>query len=282
MKILFAFVDLILYSNFFVALAAMSMVWQAQILADSHMQFSSSYGWLVFCATLIIYAIHRVIGFTVIKQTIETRRVRVIRKFRGHIIGYAILAVIPLVWLSLQMPAQTISLLGLAAILSLAYVIPLFRKRRLRDLPFIKVFVVALIWSLVTTVIPAIQNPISNASLIWLALEKSLFILALILPFDVRDLDVDANHRVDTFATKYGVSRALRGANLCVLLAMFLVIVQTLRGFYFTEVAVALLLSYIYVLIVIRMSHKPRHDYFYTGAVDGAMLLQWVLVVSVH
>ncbi len=257
----------------------MSMVWQTQIVCQGKMDFADPYAWLVFCATLLIYALHRLIGFTVIKQTIDTRRIRIIARFRNHIRVYAAIASVVMIWLGFQIDLKTFLLLGLPTAFSLAYVIPLFRKKRLRDLPFIKVFVVAAMWSLVTTIIPASSHPVSSASLWWLAVEKCFFIVALTLPFDVRDCEIDSHYGVSTFATRFGVKASLLGAIICSLIAIFIVILQTLRGFYESPVAVALIVSYIYVMVLISLTTRSKHDYFFTAGIDGAMLLQWILIL---
>src|SRR5690606_12880038 len=65
-------------------------------------------------------------------------------------------------------------------------------KKNLRNLKGIKAFVVSLTWSVSTVLLPLLNNdvPITSEVLVDLV-QRFLFILALMIPFEIRDLKFD-------------------------------------------------------------------------------------------
>jgi len=129
------FIDLILYSNLFIACCAVAMTWQTQLLLEQKLAFTPLVG-LIFCATLVIYALHRVVGMSKVTDFLDVERFHVIQTYWSHILFYAALAVIggAICFFYLKIPTQlTLIIPGL---LSVAYVLPFLgkkREKRLRD-----------------------------------------------------------------------------------------------------------------------------------------------------
>lgn len=95
--------------------------------------------------------------------------------------------------LSVQLSAGQLFFAGLSALLTILYVMPAFRGYSLRNLPRLKIFVIALSWVMVTVGIPLsgesilLSGPVlAHASVIFLC------VLALMIPFEIRDTLVDA------------------------------------------------------------------------------------------
>ena len=84
-------------------------------------------------------------------------------------------------------------LLLLSGLLSMAYNAP-YRWANLRHLPFLKVVIVALCWVLGSVYLPLSETPIPLFSkpVSLLALQYFLWVVVLILPFDIRDRSSDA------------------------------------------------------------------------------------------
>lgn len=256
------------------------MVWQTQAVWIKSWKVFDSYAWLVFSATLLIYALHRLIGFTLITTEVTNRRIAVIRQYHTHIRWYASIAALACLVLVLQTEMEILKMLSLPLVLCALYVLPILNGKRWRDLPFIKVFTIALIWCYVTCLVTAYQfdRALSTETLVFF-LEKVCFLLAITLPFDIRDQVIDQRNNVITFATKFGEVRTRFFAGMLALAACFLVIFAFHLDVYQLPQTAMLCIFYLMLIYLIKMSHRNRHDYFYSGVLDGSMIVQSLIVI---
>lgn len=258
------------------------MYWQTEFIFIGKITWNWLLG-LIFFATLFLYALHRIIGISKVHEFLEMERYAVISKFRHHIIIYAILAGIggAICFWYVSLPIQ-LSLI-IPGIVSLGYVIPfLSGKKRLRDFNHIKIFLIAVVWSWVTVFLPALEmGKIFELSTWLMGLERSLFIFAITLPFDIRDLKVDTHSKVKTIPAVIGIEKTK------ILGVATLAFAGVLSGALFysetydLKVLIGLLLSYISTWFFIRISDKIKHDYFFTGLIDGTMIIQFSLIYLV-
>lgn len=98
-------------------------------------------------------------------------------------------------------------ILLLSMVLSVAYDAP-FLTHRLRLIPFLKIFIVALCWVLGSVYLPLSAYRVSfSAPLVTLlALQNFLWVVVLILPFDIRDKQAEQTH-LQTLPTVLGASK---------------------------------------------------------------------------
>jgi len=269
-------IDLILYSNLFIACCAVAMTWQTQLLLGQDLALTPLVG-LVFCATLVIYALHRVVGMSKVKEFLDVERFHVIQTYKSHILFYAALATAGGAICFFYLNIYTQAALVIPALLSVAYVLPFLgkkREKRLRDVHFIKIFLIAVVWAYVTILLPAIELDIWQEKRIWsIFAERSLFVFCITLPFDIRDLKVDKHNKVNTLPAKLGLTNTLRLALL--LMTVFVVLCYVN---YDSWSFLALLISAISTYIFIYFSPKYTHDYYFTGLMDGTMIMQFLMV----
>lgn len=73
------------------------------------------------------------------------------------------------------------------------YAVPFVRSKNLRNLSGVKIFVVAFVWAGVTVIVPfaASETPISG-DVILTFFQRILIVVALILPFEIRDVPYDS------------------------------------------------------------------------------------------
>ena len=278
MRLIKAFINLIFYGNFWIAACALAMGLQSQYLFQGNIEATPLMG-LLFCATLLVYALHRIVGISRLKDFLEEERYAVIYRFRKHIRIYAILGGLGAAFFFLQLPRQIQLELMLPGIISLAYVWPVLTgQRRLRDINHIKIFLIAIVFAWVTVRLPAIEAGYSaiNFSMLLLILERSLFIFAITLPFDIRDLVVDQHSKVKTIPSIIGIQNSQILAYCALLIAFALIAYNS--DFYTFWQSMALGISYLSTAFFIRLSSTQKHDYFYTGLMDGTMIIQFLLV----
>lgn len=75
----------------------------------------------------------------------------------------------------------------------------------LRKIPGLKVYLVALVWSLITFLLPLAQSEVELIPFRWISLlQRYLIIIVLMLPFEIRDLQFDSL-KLQTIPQKIGI-----------------------------------------------------------------------------
>ncbi len=274
-------IDLILYGNFWIALGGLALTLQSQYLLDQTLELKPL-AIFVFAATWLLYALHRIVGILRLKDFLDIERYGVIAKFRHHIIIYAIIAGSVSLWYLFRLSFAVQIALVLPVFFSMAYVLPFFGKqRRLRDFDQIKIYLVALVWAWVTVVLPAVNSGLYFSwSLLFMFIERALFVFAITLPFDIRDLNVDGHSQVSTIPAVLGIQQSITLALGLLLIGFGFVLINFLSGLYTFPIVLMLLLSFASTALLIYLSRSDQHDYFYSGLLDGTMVLQGLLVTS--
>ena len=167
-------------------------------------------------------------------------------------------------------------LLPLAA-LALLYSWPLGRwrgqRRALREVPLLKVFLIAGVWTAVTVGLPALarHHPLADAA--GLLTQRFCLVLALAIVFDIRDLSRDRAAGTRTFPVLLG-STGAKVVALAFLLAA--VSLGLARG----APPLAVLGPAGLAALVISVARESRGDYFFAFVADGVLLVEaaWYLL----
>jgi 4-hydroxybenzoate polyprenyltransferase len=166
-------------------------------------------------------------------------------------------------------------------LLAIAYSAPLFRtkgkKVRLKEVFFIKTPLLALVWALTTTVIPLVEQNISLLSSFvwWQILSRTLFIFALCIPFEMRDINVDRKNEISTLAVAHGKrSTQIIGV---IIIAVEIFTHHMMKSIPFIH-RVSLDASSLAALIFILMQNDSRSGYYYKFMTDGTMILRFLFL----
>ena len=271
------FINFLLYSNIYIAFCAVAMTAQTLYVFDINIKTSPALLGLVFFSTLVIYALHRLVSLSKVDKSLEVERFNVIGTYKQHIQVYAGLGILGGAICFFFLNRSTQYALVLPALLSLGYVIPFMgnKKLRLRDVHFIKIFLIAIVWSYVTVLLPFLEFgiPIDFRAL-GILLERMLFIFVITLPFDLRDWEIDKKNQVRTIPATIGVKNTLRLAFFVLLIWCWLIF-----QIYTLPIALALFISGISTGIFVYYSPRQKHDYYFTALMDGTMILQYGLVL---
>ena len=159
-------------------------------------------------------------------------------------------------------------------VLSLWYTVPV-GVFRLKDIPYLKTFIVAGVWTVVTAWLP-IWRPETTIGVQFAIhlFTRFLFMSAITLPFDYRDRERDHAAGIKTLPQRLGTTgtKALSMA----LLALFVV----LHGVYHSqEIFMASALTAAGTALVIAGMSPQRGDIYYSVGVDGTMMLQYALLM---
>lgn len=265
-------INFILYGNFFIAFCA-----YAQTAHTSHiLGYNNTHILSIFVAsaTFFLYNIHKPITYILKKQLIDNQRFLKTKSFSTPLSIFTIFAGIVCFYLFFELNTKTQVSLILAAALSLTYVLPILGGRRLRDFPFVKIFTIAFVWAFVTVILPVQEyGQFSISPILPIFSEKILFIFALTIPFDIRDVDWDTKTNVKTIPLSIGIQNAKKLGILSLVGSIYIVFNLKNQDTYASINATALLLTYLTSIFIIAISRKDRSDYFFYGLTDGMLLL---------
>ena len=171
--------------------------------------------------------------------------------------------------------------LGLVA---LAYTIPIVRKKadkiRIREIGLWKIFLIASVWAGMTVILPAVHlygfEQIFELGSWQLAFGRFLFILAITIPFDIRDLVNDANKGVRTIPSVLGWRRSVLISQ--VLLVAFLLLVWFRLGAHH-PFFIGYVISTTITIGFAAVASPKRSDFYCSFWLEGTMLLQFVAVL---
>ncbi|WP_192822913.1 hypothetical protein [Rufibacter sp. LB8] len=278
MRVALNFLDAILFSNFFISVCAVALAWETYLLKD--MPISLRLGGIIFFATLFIYNVDSLLPYKFNQDVPATPRIAWVQRNRLVLITLCLISVLCTLYLyyTALFELNFWFLLHLVVVAGL-YSIPVVPERErfipLRDIPLLKVFLIAYVWTAVTVQLPQMEagSNIFSADSMVLFARRFLFIFALTLTFDIRDLYKDKLTGTLTFPGKWGVPTTKYLALLALLLYAIL-----LPGSVDTNVRLALGLAALSAGLVIWFAHEYRSRYYFLILADGMMLLQFLLV----
>lgn len=179
-----------------------------------------------------------------------------------------------LVWTAFFVKTPVLVVAILLGALNVLYALPLIKRKNLRAIGGIKVFVISVIWAGVTVLFPVIDAgaPLQSENIL-LLVQRFFFVLVLLLPFEIRDLRYDPPE-LRTLPQKLGVQNTkLLGLGLLALIALMN---------FFKDVPPAVLAVdfFIYLLTaaLVWKASVDRHPLFTTFWVEGIPLLWGVLL----
>lgn len=238
-----------------------------------------SYILLIGVATSALYCAHRVIGLHKLAHITASERYEVIRKYKVHIWLYAFVWVVVSIWIFIPMATLNFILwLAPGGLIALAYVLPfLSRGRRLRDTGWIKILMIGWSWAWLTAFIPAYYfSDIPLHLAIIIGIERMLFIVAITIPFEIRDLNVDRSIGLLTMPSIFGMTQTLRmGKIMCyaVIALGFILAFHFLNPAY----AIAMVVTALLTIRILKESVNMTDDYYFSGLTDGLMIIALIV-----
>lgn len=260
-------------NNFFVSVCVVALCMRTAQLLDVKMTLS--FIGFIFCSTFLMYNFQRAIKYYQNRSEIQKKDVIKSSKFLS--VFFVILALPLVVFFSIQLSFKTILLLIPCFLISLLYplrIIPVYsEKRSLRELPYLKIFFISAVWAVTTTVVVAVEHSLSlDKNQLLLLFSRLLFVLAITIPFDIRDIKYDEK-KLKTLPMLFGINGAKKIAYSCLIIAL------VLNGF-FLEAEKQFILSFMLTAIVacslIYKSTAFKKGYYYSVFVEGTSILLYL------
>jgi len=170
-------------------------------------------------------------------------------------------------------------------IISFLYSLPVgagYGYLALRSIPYLKVFFVGATWSVVTVILPIMIGQGASSQLtVMLLISRFILIVAVTIPFDIRDTEADAENRMLTLPVVFGKPAALK-------IALFLVAVFPVPVVIFAIATGSLLLAAVNIaaaIVIYRLLLCKRcwqKSLFYTLVLDGLLMIYGLAVVLIY
>lgn len=286
-KVLLPILDFLLFSNLFIAICAV-----AQGLVTYHLINAKPDKYIlaiIFFGTLSIYNFSMLLSKPKNPEDSPFVRVRWIFSHHRLIISITLismLCLIPLGLLYLSIEAKLLMIF--TAVLALGYNVPFLTLNNqqigLRNIPGIKLFLIALVWSVSCVLLPVVelehnyQINISSAETLLLVAKRFLFIAAITIPFDIRDLFQDKLYALKTIPVMLGEKKAY-------IFCQFLLVVYLVLLILFNQTVnadtIGLTLTLLLTGWLIFKSNIKKNEYYYFFYLDGTMLLQYLVLVLI-
>lgn len=164
------------------------------------------YGFASFFATISVYNFHGIYKAQQLNSSTKHKWIRKHHTYIKWLIAVSASIALLLIIYLLKKPFIVLPLLFIIGLISFFYVIP-FKGSPLREQPFMKVFYVAVTWTIFLLIFPVLNEGITALHWGEICAFFSLFV-AIALPYDVRDVSID-QQKFKTIPSSFGSKKTM-------------------------------------------------------------------------
>ncbi|WP_298896719.1 hypothetical protein [uncultured Psychroserpens sp.] len=277
MRVLKTILDFYINSSIHVALAVYALSWLTLMQFD--ITYDENILYFIFFSTITGYNFIKYFGLAKFHHRSLAGWLKAIQVF-------SLFSFIALVYYVFKLEKQTLVYVSLFGVMTFLYAIPLVPKKifldkqqNLRSISGLKIYIIALVWAGVTVFLPLLNNeyPISY-DVILTAIQRFLFVIALMLPFEIRDLVYDSL-KLSTIPQRIGILMTkLLGS---VLLVLFFIL-----EFFKDEMNEDLLLIHIIItivtLVMVLFARENQNKYYSAFWVESLPIWWLVLLLMLR
>ena len=257
----------VIESNFFVALGVWSLVKLTGVLHSIDVDF---FAFFSFVSTLLVYS------FSVLFSSGRNTGFKKLLFSKSLLVQKIIFILSSLMMPFFLVQLKPIIILGLipVALVSFLYPVEVVKEVKksmtLREFPYLKIFLIGISWGIVTVVLPLInKGVVINYSALLEGLIRAMFVIAITIPFDVRDVNTDPPN-MKTIPQKFGVSNAK-------LLAYLLLLVNLAYYFFVGHIGLIslflVLLTLVTTSVLVKFSNSNMPKYYYAILMESTSIM---------
>jgi 4-hydroxybenzoate polyprenyltransferase len=270
-------------TNIYISLAAVILTVETQIQLGEKPQWHP-YLFIIFFATIFEYNLHRFVTILTNPDALKGEKHKWVNNNKTGFYLLVTASVVGFIIAAFFARPQVLLALAPIGALTLFYSLPVFKTKgalvRLREIPFLKIFLISFVWAATTILLPIIQTGIKYdlTETVLMLIERSLFVFAITIPFDIRDMASDQQSGLKTFPLLLGEKKAILSANIAIILFLGLCICHyTTQSSRF--LLPAFIISALSTFIFINNKKVQKLYYYHYGVLDGTMMLQGLLVI---
>ncbi|MGE0636406.1 MAG: UbiA family prenyltransferase [Bacteroidia bacterium] len=275
------------FGNFLIAFSSVGLTHLSQLgkeltTGDLHLLV------FVFFSTLLVYNLNLIEGMKGLKSSaFRSVRHNWIVKHEKFIWAFSVLSLIVSVAELTALSKDTLIFLLVPGLFALGYAVPIrlpgMKTIRLRELPFVKIFLVAWVWATFTVGLPLVQQSglaeLLQPKNFLLFFSRAVFIFAITIPFDIRDLAYDSDKHVATIPSRFGAEKSKYFSLVLLLVFVASSFVRCNSGFCNMNEFIALTISALVSAALVLMVNSQRKELFYSLGIESTMIIQWTLVL---
>lgn len=250
-----------------VALAVLSLL--AITVLEYHLVIPIELWLFVFLGALTGYNFVKYAKVAGLHHRSLTQSLKAIQIFSG--ICFVLLA-----FIAFKLSIQTLMITAAFGLATFFYAVPFVRHKNLRNFSGLKIFVVAFVWAGVTVIVPVVASEETiSLDILLTFLQRILIVVALILPFEIRDVPYDALN-LKTLPQQVGVRNTkLLGLAVLLICLVFEFFKQDSDVAYI----VSLLIFSVFMGWFLITSKTDQNRYFASFWVEGLPIIWFLLFV---
>ncbi|MCD8408420.1 hypothetical protein LNI96_10885 [Tenacibaculum dicentrarchi] len=232
------------------------------------MEYNKSLLFFIFYATITGYNFVKYAGVAKLYHKSLTRHLKIIQIF-------SLFCFLMMCFYVTRLSLKTVLFFSPFGLLTLLYAVPFFSgfKKNLRSIGYLKIIIVALVWSGITVFLPFFDTLASfSSSLYLLGLQRFLFVVVLILPFDIRDVKYDAIS-LQTIPKKIGVQQTKKVGYVLLILCLFLEFIITSN----TNFKQVFFVIFTLLLVLLMRCSEKQSTYYSSFFVESIPIIWWLL-----
>ena len=244
-------------------------------ITEAYFEFTSneSLNWFIFFGTITGYNFVKYAGVAKMHHRSLTKDLKMIQVF-------SFFCFLALIFFMYQIPPKTLYFSAPFVLLTILYAVPFLSgfDKNLREVSYLKILVVAFVWSGFTILIPLIDaGKVISLEIVFLMLQRFLIIIVLILPFDIRDVNYDAIS-LQTIPRKIGVKKTKK---IGLILLVFSLILEYLIPS--SDMLKTPFMIFFFMLIILLMRAKKDQSKYYSSFwVEALPIVWWLLLLVFH
>ena len=279
MNVVTRFIDWFLYTSLLTACCATGLC----MATERFINFTSpaiitTLHILVFGSTLFVYNAPRVLRKAFAR---ENNNQGILSNYRFWYFVFFFAGLLTSISSFFRLSWHMIIACGILGAIALSYSLPLLpfkNKKRLREYGWLKIIVLASVWTIATSVLPILYYNKHISHYPFEILLRFFFIFTLCVLFDIRDMQTDMQNNLHTLPNKMGIKNSYRLINITLLLFVGLSFIQYVRYASFERLMGAIFTAVITKFIAGYLQKHPS-DRAYMGLADGVMLVYSLLVL---
>ena len=254
-------------SNIWVSLCALALAASSEILFQTTNYSISQF---VFFATFFTYNFQRVVRIK--KNKIRPSEIW-LKQNRRIIFPLMFLALIVSFYHFINFKLATQIAIIFSATLSFLY------PFGIRNIPFLKIFIISLVWAISTMLLILLENNLLiSQNIIWHFISRFLFVFAITIPFDIRDLKYDAGE-IKTIPILFGFEKAKLIAFFSLFFCSVIAIFQHFQHQIKLSNFLALMLLYFLASLLIKKSNLNQNEMFFSFWVESLSIFSYLFLV---
>ena len=275
MRALKTIFDFYIYSSIHVALAVFALSWGTLLQFD--IEYDENVLYFIFFASITGYNFVKYFGLAKFHHRSLAKWLKTIQVFSG--ICFVIMG-----YFALKLELNTLIYIGVFGLATFLYAIPIVpkkifldKKKNLRSIGGLKVYIIAVVWTGVTVFLPLLNNEFDiTDDIIITAVQRFIFVLVLMFPFEIRDLNYDSL-KLATIPQKIGVKQTK-------LVGLFLLIVFYLLNYFKDDINTTVLASYLMIssiTLLFLVFSKQNQSKYYSAFWVESLPLVWLGILFV-